>query len=381
MTAPIESADDVLVADPQRRRWDPRSWSQRSRVLAVSAASLGVLLGVAFLLPVPFVKLAPGPVFNVIGEVDGTPVIAISGTTTYPVTGSLDMTTVLERGGPRGGLTFVDALASWFDPADAVVPRELLYPDDVSGEEVSRRQAALFSTSESDAVAAAMAYLDLPVTTQTVVTAVFADSPSDGEFKPRDELLRVDGAEIRTPADVVDAVRGAPVGTTFAFDIRRPDGQGGASERTVGVTSAPNPDDPPVPYIGISVGSYYTPEFDIDFTLEKVGGPSAGLMFAAGIVDKLTPDDLVAGRHVAGTGTITPDGEVGPIGGIRQKLAGARNEGAELFLMPSEHCAETSEHIPDGLTVVPVDTLAGAIDAMEQWRAGSPLPTCPVPAA
>lgn len=336
-----------------------------------------LLLVVAFALPVPFVKMSPGPVFNVIGEYDGSPVIAISGTQTYPVTGSLDMTTVLERGGPRGGLTFVDALSSWFDPADAVVPREQLYPDDVTGEEVSRRQAALFSTSESDAIAAAMDYLDRPVTTETVVTAVFDDSPSADVFEPRDALLRVDGVPITAPQTVVDAVRGAPVGTTFAFDIRRPDGQGGGSERTIEVTSAPNPDDPALPYIGITVGSYYTPDFDIDFTLERVGGPSAGLMFATGLVDKLTPEDLVAGRHVAGTGTITPDGQVGPIGGIRQKLAGSRDEGAELFLMPSEHCPEARDHIPDGLTVVPVDTLTDAIEAIGRWRDGQSVPSCP----
>ena len=104
------------------------------------------------------------------------------------------------------------------------------------------------------------------------------------------------------------------------------------------VISGENPDAPDKPYLGISVGKLYSAEFDINFTLSDVGGPSAGLMFATGIVDKLTPADLTGGNHIAGTGTITPEGEVGPIGGIRQKLAGARSAGAELFLMPEQHC-------------------------------------------
>jgi PDZ domain-containing protein len=136
-----------------------------------------------------------------------------------------------------------------------------------------------------------------------------------------------------------------------------------------------------VPYLGIGVGELYAADFPITFTLEDVGGPSAGLTFAMGIVDKLTPIDLTAGQHVAGSGTITPTGEVGPIGGIRQKLAGAREAGATLFLMPVEHCAESEGHIPDGLTVTPVATLSEAISAVEAFAAGAPVPTCPVDSA
>jgi len=100
-------------------------------------------------------------------------------------------------------------------------------------------------------------------------------------------------------------------------------------------------------------------------------------MFATGIVDKLTPEDLTGGKHVAGTGTITPEGAVGPIGGIRQKLAGARSAGAELFLMPEQHCAESAGHVPDGLTVTPVTSLRDAIKEMSHWVAGMPVTSCP----
>lgn len=348
--------------------------SRRAVMLIVAGATSLLLLAAALLLPVPFVKLAPGPTFNVIGEHDGQPVIQISGTETYPVTGTLDMVTVLESGGPRGGLTFVDAIASWLNPQDAVVPRELLFPDDESGDEVRRREAVSFSTSQSDAIAAAMNYLKRPLSSEIVVQTVYSDSPSDGVLQPTDHLLTIDGVEITSPGQVADVVRSKPVGTTFAFGIER-----GGTESTVSVTSAPNPDDASIPYIGIAVGVVYSAGFPIDFTLQDVGGPSAGLMFSIGIVDKLTPDDLAKGNVVAGTGTISPDGTVGAIGGIRQKLAAARNDGATLFLMPKVHCSEAEGFVPDGLTVVPVETISDGIAAIEAYAAGKPVAACPAP--
>lgn len=350
--------------------------SQRKRSAIALLASLAITLGLVVLtlvLPVPFVKLAPGPTFNVIGELEGQEVIMINGTETYPTSGTLDMTTVRESGGPRGGLTFFDAVGSWFNSQDAVVPRELVYPDDVSGEEVKQRNAALFSTSESDAVAAALNYLDLPITTELVATAVVSDAPADGVFQPRDEIVSVNGTPVKQPSDVVQAVQGEPVGTTFDFGIRR-----ASEDMMVQVTSAPNSANDDKPYIGISVGELYSADFDIDFTLQDVGGPSAGLMFATGIVDKLTPENLNGGGNVAGTGTIAPNGEIGPIGGIRQKLAGARNTGAELFLMPRQHCAESQGYVPEGLTVVPVSTLTEAIEQMQSWVEKRPLASCPL---
>ncbi len=346
-------------------------------MVIVSACVLLVLVGVAFLLPVPYVKLSPGPTYNVIGAQQGQPVIEIKDAQTYPVTGELDMTTVMESGGPRGGLTFVDALASWVDPNDAVLPRELLYPDDVSGDEVKQRQAALFSTSQSNAIAAAAVYLKRPVNPHVVVSAVYAGTPSDGVLLPGDKVRAVDGVDVTVPTDVSSRIRSAPAGTTFVLKVARTNADGSQTDQDVSVTSAPNPDDTTVPYIGIAVGTYYTSDFQAQFTLEDIGGPSAGLMFTLGIIDLLSPGDLSAGRHVAGTGTIAPDGTVGPIGGIRQKLAGARAAGAELFLMPRVHCAEAQDHIPDGLVVTPISTLDEAIQALKIYTAGGTLPTCP----
>jgi PDZ domain-containing protein len=219
-----------------------------------------------------------------------------------------------------------------------------------------------------------MTYLGRPVQTQVVVSAVYPDTPADGVLSPKDEFVSIDGTPVTEAVEVAKTIRAAPIGTSFDILVRR-DGL----ELSVPVTSIANPDDPTVPQIGIGVDTLFSADFPIDFTLQDVGGPSAGLMFATGIVDKLTPGDLVGDHHIAGTGTIQPDGTVGPIGGIRQKLAGARNAGATLFVMPQKHCAEIEGHVPDGLTVVPVGTLSESVKAIQAYVAGEAVASCPSP--
>lgn len=365
MTPSIEpSAQET----PRRRRI-----STRARNTLISLGVVIVLAGVAALLPVPFIVVSPGPTFNTIGDVNGTPLVEISDTEVFPTDGHLDMTTVRESGAPRSPLTVYQALAAWIDPERAVLPRELLYPDDISGEEVTQRNAVLFSTSQSYAIAAAMGVLEKPVIADPVVTAVVVGAPADGILTASEQILAVDGSVVSSPTDVGDAVRAKPIGSTITFTVMR-DGE----ETDLEVVSAPNPDDPALPYVGITIGLLYSAEFPIEFTLSDVGGPSAGLMFTLAIVDKLTPESLTGGGFVAGTGTIDPEGNVGPIGGIRQKLAGARGAGAAMFLMPVDHCEEAAGHIPGGLTVTPVSTVGEALEALAAWQAGAELPACPV---
>ena len=358
---------EVFAPRPRRGR--------RGTVLLIALLALLALVAMAVFLPVPYVKIAPGPTFNTIGEIDGRPLVEIGESTqypTYPVTGNLDMTTIQEWGGPRGGLTVFQAVAAWLDQSDAVLPRELLYPDDETKDDVERRNAEMFSTSQSNAIAAALSYANIPVTAQVTVTMVVEGTPAAGNLRAGDHVLTLDGVAVTESQQIGDAIRGSSIGTTFVFGVER------AGENvSVSVTSADNPDDPGVPYVGIGIGPNYVGPMPIQFTLEDIGGPSAGLFFSLAIVDKLTPNDLAGGRFIAGTGTISPEGAVGAIGGIRQKLAGAGAAGAELFLMPKVHCGEAAGYVPDGLKAVPVDTLTDALMAIEAWKAGSTVPSCP----
>ena len=350
----------------------------RSRLKPTLTWTLLILLGAAMFIPVPYVMTSPGPVFNTIGEVNEIELISISGTETYPTEGELDMTTVSEYGGPQEGLDMFQAIWGWIDPDRRVVPRESVYPEGETEEENTARNVEAFSTSQSYAIAAAMDYLDQPIKEQVIVTSVGLDTPAQDKLRAGDEILTVDGVQMTTPEQVVEAVRSKPIGTDLNFSVLR-----GGTKLEVVVTSGTRPDDPEteqneatIPYIGIGIDINYSAEFEIKFGVTGVGGPSAGTLFAIGIIDKLTPGALTQGKIIAGTGTIDPAGNVGEIGGIQQKLIGARDAGAVLFLAPAGNCDEVIGHIPDGLTVAAIETLEDAMDEIEAFNAGATVTPC-----
>jgi PDZ domain-containing protein len=350
----------------------------RFRFKPTLTVSLTILLVAAILIPVPYVMTSPGPVFNTIGSIGDTELISISGTPTYPTEGELDMTTVSEFGGPQEGLDVFQALWGWLNPNNRVIPREAIYPEGETEEENAAQNAEAFSTSQSYAIAAAMGYLDQPVTEKIVIISVGENTPAQNNLRAGDEVVSVDSVVMKTPEQVVEAVRGKPIGSQLSFVVIR-DG----SETTALVTSGAREDDPvttedesTIPYIGIGLDINYSAEFDIEFGVTGVGGPSAGTMFAIGIIDKLTPGALTNGKIIAGTGTITPDGTVGDIGGIQQKLIGARDAGAVLFLAPQGNCQDVIGHIPEGLTVAAIETLEDAMEAIEAFNSGAEVTAC-----
>jgi PDZ domain-containing protein len=334
-----------------------------------------VMIVVGSIIQLPLLVLSPGPTYNTIGEVDGVPLITITGTTTYPTDGELDLLTVSERGGSSGGVFLGEALVGWAAPGETVIPRESIYGPEVSGEEIAERNDQLFALSQSDSIAAAMNELGIPTEEAIVVTVVAGGSPADGILKAGDEIVSVNGTSVDSPADVGKEVRKGEIGDTVTVEVLRAEEPGAEPEKMtleVVTVANPNPEDPtaaPQPYMGIVVGVAYEAPFDIDFAASNVGGPSAGMMFSLGIIDMLTEGQLNGGKHVAGTGTIDPEGNVGPIGGIEQKLVGARDAGAGLMLAPKDNCVDVVGNIPDGLTVVPVSTLSQARDTIKKWVA------------
>ncbi|MGX5181372.1 S16 family serine protease [Streptomyces avermitilis] len=127
----------------------------------------------------------------------------------------------------------------------------------------------------------------------------------------------------------------------------------------------------------------YLNEKNVKVTLKlaDVGGPSAGLLFSLGIIDKLDGDgsggDLTGGRTIAGTGTIDANGKVGAVGGVALKTQAARRDGATVFLVPKAECADAKSELPKGLRLVPVTTLKGAVDALTNLEKGKDsVPAC-----
>lgn len=364
----------ALVPDPPRRRM-PRGavagiWALVVALLALLTMSC---------LPSPYVIERPGPVYNTLGTVtdaDGkdVPLIAIDGAQTYPTDGALDLLTVQVVGSPEQRLSWVDAAVAWFDPTKAVVPIEQIFPTGQTSEQRSQQNTALMVDSQADATAAALTHLGYDVKPQLQVAAVADGSPASGRLQKGDRVLQAGGTAVTTTESlrrVINDAAGAPV----EILVDR-----GGTQQSVSVTPQLGTGDAAdVWQIGIGLTVSYTFPFEVQVQLNNVGGPSAGMMFALGMIDQLTPGELNGGAEVAGTGTISADGEVGPIGGIRQKLWGAHDAGARYFLAPGSNCDEVVGHVPDGLRVFSVSTLGDAVNVLDAIAADADLdalPTC-----
>lgn len=346
--------------------------TRRSATLAVGGALLVALVAVGSLLPVPYVVYSPGPVEDTLGEWEGEPVIEIDGAETYPTEGILDLTTVGVTPADRK-LNLVSALQAWVDPDRAVVPRQLVYPEDITAEESREANAQLLERSQETAKVAALRKTGHEVPESVVVDSVLDGAPADGVLMPGDVIVSVDGTTIATPQDVVDAVRVHAPGETVEFVVQREDRE---LTETI-ATEAAEDDGRAIVGFSPAVGYEFPVQVDVNID-DRIGGPSAGMIFALAIYDTLTPGALLDGMHVAGTGEISAGGDVGPIGGIQQKIAAASDDGASLFLAPADNCDEAVAADNGDMQVVRIETLDDAIAAVEAAAAGDTdaLPSC-----
>ncbi|MCU4746801.1 PDZ domain-containing protein [Streptomyces sp. JH002] len=358
---------------------------RRTATLLTSTLLLIALLTAGVLVKVPYSELSPGPTVNTLGDYSDEPVLSIDGHETYEATGHLNMTTVRVTG-INYRMNLLEAMAGWFADDRAVVPHRTLYPDDVSADEVEQENAEQFSRSQESAKVAALNELGIDFTTQTIVDSVVKDSPSEGKLHAGDAIVAVDGTKISDPGQVAEEVTKHTAGEDVVFTIVPADEAEAARDagrelpsqtRDVTITTGGAQDDGRA-IVGIVAGVAHTFPFTIDIELADVGGPSAGLMFSLGLIDKLSPEDLTGGAFVAGTGTIDDAGTVGPIGGVTMKTIAARDAGAEYFLTPKDNCAAAAADTPGGLTLVEVENLQGALDALELIRTGDTdaLPRC-----
>lgn len=354
--------------------------------MLASTLMLIALLCVGVFIPVPYSEMSPGPTVNTLGDHGGEPVLQISGHKTYPTTGHLNMTTVRVTSADYK-MNLVEAVYGWLAHDNKIVPHDTLYPDGKTEEESTQENAEEFSQSQESAKVAALEQLDIPVTSWVIVSSVRKDTPAEGKLHAGDVIKSVDGTAVEAPGDVAKLVTKHKPGEDVVFTIVPAKAQAAAEKKNktatetekVTITTVKSDDtgeDRAI--VGIAAGTDHTFPFTIDIKLADVGGPSAGLMFALGIYDKLTPGNLTGGKFVAGTGTIDDEGNVGPIGGIEMKTVGARGKGAQYFLTPKDNCASAAKDTPDGLTLVKVDTIKDALDALKDIRSGdtADLPKC-----
>jgi PDZ domain-containing protein len=347
---------------------------------------LATLIGWA---DVPYVELSPGPTVNTLGAVDRSgeacnnpaPVVSPSpGASAAPEPDCQEVIQV--TGGPvstgkgqlrmvtvsvSSSVSLIEAIKGWFSGQDAVVPRKLIYPDDKPEKQVEEENRQEFEASQTSAETAALSYLGYPV--RVAVSEVTADGASTGKLQTGDIIETVDGTPVTSVQKLLELVTEKPAGTVRQIGYTR-DG----AKSVVDVTTKAGSDNRPK--LGVGIKSTQPNPYQLKIKLDKIGGPSAGMMFALGIIDKIKQEDLTNGFIVAGTGTIDDEGNVGPIGGIAQKLHGARAAGATVFLAPAANCEETKGNVPDGLRVVKVSTLEDSLAALAALPSGAPLPSC-----
>jgi len=321
-------------------------------------------------LPAPYAIYGPGPVTNVLGDVGSTKLIRISGARTYPTTGVLDMTTVEVYGGPGRPLRLPEVLQAWVSRSKAVLPQDQVFPPGQTQQQVQQENATEMSDSQETATAAGLRAAGLPVPETITITQVAPGVPAASVLRAGDVVTGLNGRPTSDSTTLRARLRALAPGATVRLQLRR-------AGRPLSVATTTIADQGRT-VLGVGLDPSFRFPVDVKFATRDVGGPSAGMMFALGIYDLLTPGSLTGGRQVAGTGTIDADGTVGPIGGIAQKLVGARTAGARWFLAPASNCGEVVGNVPKGLHVVRTSSLEQSRAALQAIVAGrgSSLPTC-----
>lgn len=337
--------------------------TQRRNLRALGAvllvlASMVVIGG--FTYRVPYVALVPG------SARDTEPLIEVSGTEEYPSDGEVLFTTVRLTTRPN----FWHYLWLTLDDDVEILPEEVILGDRTAEE---NREVNLQAMNDSKATAIAVALEELGYeaieATGVFVADVVAGTAVDGLLERGDVIVAIDGREILTDVDLVEALRGRVPGVELVLTVEPL----GSSEQTdIAVTPGPRDDDPDVAFLGVAPQTRldYTAElpFEIEIDSGSVGGPSAGLAFTLAVLDQLTPGELTGGDRIAVTGTITPDGRVGPVGGVAQKASAVRDLGITVFIVPASLGAEELDKVReaagDDLTIVPVADLDEALAAL-----------------
>ena len=333
------------------------------------------LLTIATLLaPIPFVFFKPGVPDNVAGRI-----IEVNDVRSYPVNGKLFITSILVTN-PDSPVFGAETIVNWALGPHVVLPRESIYPPIQPAKVINRDSRSEMRSSQATATAAALRYLGYEFQELYYISSIRKYSDGHGKFKVGDFIMEIDGRAVNDIDEIRSAYDNKKVGDSLVIGVDRQNENGDLKRETFTVKLVENQElkaetGESKPAIGILVGTTARFPVDVDFNISGVGGPSAGLIFAIGIIEKLTAEDLLRGRAVAGTGTITASGKVGGIGGIEEKMIGASRIGAKIFLAPAENCPDM-KHIPDGLKVIPVSTLEDALSAL---RAPDNFkhPTCP----
>lgn len=354
--------------------------NQRLIAAVIAVPAVIALIAVALFQGLPFATFAPGGTVDVLGsDANEAEVVQVDGHKVYRDTGQLRMTTV--RVSPAGDppstayLSLGELMGTWFDGDDAVYPYDAVHQEGETAESNREQGAVQMATSQDDAVYVALTEDGIEVPQVLQVAAVTEGAASDGVLQVGDVLTSVDGKPVRDDVALRDAIQQGTPGEPLRIGIERDD-----EPRTVQVAPVEETiEGEKRLLIGVTPGYDYDFPFDVEINIsENIGGPSAGLIFSLAVYDTITPGSLTGGARVAGTGEIAPDGTVGPIGGIQQKIAGAREEGTDLFLVPVDNCVDALDAENGDMQLVRASTMHEVRLALEAYAEDpeADLPSC-----
>ncbi len=353
--------------------------------------AFAVALTALLAMPTGYLIYRPGPTVNVLGSQGETVVLEFAPASDDPDLptqrevfegdGELRMVTVSESGGPGNGeVRVVELVRAWFEKGSSIKRYSDVYDDSMTAEEIEQASNAQMTSSHSVAAIAAMDYLGLPMETKLTIVGVAPGSGAEGKVQEGDILLSIEDPEgtvhvVDRPSVPFVLVKTIEPDSEVIVTVLRDGKEVSVPITTTGPAEGED-------FEGSKMGVYLDADTDlpIDVTihLERIGGPSAGLVFALGIIDELTEGGTTGGESIAATGALSFAGDVIPIGGVKQKMYGALRDGAEWFLVPESNCDSVLGNEPKGLRVVPVATLSEAVGVLSAISAGDSanLPVC-----
>jgi PDZ domain-containing protein len=332
-------------------------WWIRATRFTVVFSLAGMLVVLAVFVRLPLLILEPGPAPDVAKRTDIE-------AQTYPSEGSIHLTTAQVRS--PSGATAKDLLLAMFNPDKVVYPREAIYPSGESHEHTESLQAAQMTQSELEAAVAALSELGLPYKNQGVfVSEIPEDAPAAKKLVAGDVITSVDGKQVLLLMDLTDELAKRRPGASVRLEVMRGKRRMSFSVKTVKPSSGDTGS-----ALGAELVQFKKAPVEVSISSADIGGPSAGLIYALSIYDRLVPEDITGGRKIAGTGTIENSGKrngvVGAVGSVGLKVKGARRIGAEIFLVPKQEAAEAREEAGPDMQVIGVSSLAEAVAELKK---------------
>jgi PDZ domain-containing protein len=318
-------------------------------------AAIMILAIVAWNITLPYVVWSPGPAPEIVS------LMTVKGAETYPVKGNLYMLTVSQQ-----DVNAYELLAARADPTVEVIDRAAVRPVGQSPEEYQRVAQNDMIESKDTAIYVALTHLGYDVTYEgegVQVATVLENTPAASVLQVGDVITAIEGQPVYLATDAVGIIQSHAIGDTITLTIQRGDQTIDAS-----VTLVPNTQDETRPMVGFGAATYnlrYVFPVDVEIDSTNIGGPSAGMMYTLAAIDVLTPEDITKGHRIAGTGTISSDGSVGAIGGVRQKVEGAAAAGAEYILVPKDNYEDALTADVTGVQIVSVSTIDDALSFLK----------------